>query len=418
MENFLEKHNSKFDRTVFLFLFGILLIPNILHAQNIREHKEEKVFAKDTTKRHIFLGLRYGFGYIFPSDKFVEGDNEEHRVINKYQSFSAKILFQNSGNEKSSWFQVYNHPYLGVGVNVAYFYDIKEMGVPIAIYGFINGPFYRWNKLSFNYEINLGLMGNWRHFNPKNNPYNIAIGAIRTVYLDFGVGLAYRFLPRWEAEFYMGVSHFSNGAIKVPNMGLNTLSPHVEVRYSLHKEQKFNEFKIPPFEKVISLEITAFGGIKNVVSLDSVQVNTQPNYQGVYFPIAGMRTTLNWQISRKSKFGVGLAMTYDGSTDAKIVVENGNMFLKNLPFSYEIRASIYPSYELVIGPFSLVFQPALYLYQKKTRYKLPVFYQRIGFKYTLAHRVTFGFSLRAYRFQVSEFIEWNVGYQFNWKKKK
>ncbi len=418
MRNPLEKHNHKTNLKIFLFLFCSLLMPGFIQAQDSNGRKEEKPTANDTTRNHVFLGIRYGFGYVFPSDRFVEGDNEEHRIINKYQSFSAQVLFQKSGNKKNLWFQAYNHPYLGVGVNVSNFYDVKEMGIPIAIYGFINGSFRRWNRLSLNYEIDIGMMGNWRHFNPKTNPYNIAIGAVRTVYLDFGIGVSYRFLPRWEAEAYFGVSHFSNGAMKIPNMGLNTLSPHIEVRYSLRKPQNFGKLKMPPFEKVFSLEITTFGGVKNVISVGSVQVNTQSGYRGIYFPIAGIRTTLNYQITRKTKLGVGLAMTYDGSTDATIIVDGGNMFLEDLPFSYGIRASIYSSYELVMGPFSMVFQPALYLYQKKTPNALPVFYQRIGLKYTLAHHVTFGFTLRAYRFQVSEFIEWNLGYQFNWKKKR
>ncbi len=406
-----KKQHNKSTLLFLLFIFSILLFSSPLQAQIEPGEKTQR--KKDSVNRQISLGFFYGYGYVFPSDKFVEGDNEQHKIINRYQSFSARLLFQNAGKGEKAWYGTYDYPYLGVGICVSDFFDYKEMGIPIAIYGFINGPFHRWNKLAFNYEIDLGLMGNWHHFNPENNPYNIAIGAIRTVYIDLGVGLSYRFLPRWEAELDMGVAHFSNGSIKVPNWGLNTLSPRVEVRYHISKRQPFKKYKIIPFKKTTSLDFTIFGGVKNVVHLDSAEVNIQPDYQGVYFPIAGFRTTFNWHITHKSKFGLGMAMTYDGSTDAQIVVENNNMFLKNLPFSYGVRISIFPSYELVMGPFSLLFQPGFYLYRKKAPDQVPEFYQRIGFKYTLAHRVTFGVSLRAYRFQVSEFIEWSVGYQLN-----
>ncbi len=412
MSDIKKQQVSKLNLKPFLFFFCLSFLSQVLHAQ-------ERVTAKksDTVNRHISVGLLYGYGYIFPSDKFVKGDNEKHRRINRYQTFSARVMFQNSGKEKNPWYQFYDNPYLGLGVCVSDFYDIREMGVPIAIYGFINGPFHRWNKLTFSYEIDLGMTGNWRHYNPVTNPYNIAIGATRTVYLHLGVGLAYRFSPNWETEFNVGVAHFSNGAIKVPNYGLNTLSPRIELRYKIHSESVLQKYKAPPFTRTNSLEFTTFISFKNSVLLDSVLVNTLEGYQGIYFPIYGFRATYNWQISRKSKFGVGLGFVYDSFKGSHIVVEDGKLLIEPLPMSYALRVSIYPSYELVIGPFSLLFQPALYVYRKRYLYELPAFYQRIGFKYTLAHHVTFGFNLRAYDFQISEFIEWSVGYQLNWPHK-
>ncbi len=407
-----KRHNRKLIFIPFLSLFYFLFVPCFIQAQDSTLNKKEP-----SRKKNILVGALYEYGYIFPSVKFLQGDNLEHMRIDKYQSFSARIMFQNSGREKNPWYQLYGYPYLGLGVWVSDFYDIREMGVPIAIYGFINGPFHRWNNLTFRYEIDLGMTGNWRHFNPVSNKYNIAIGAERTVFIHLGIGLAYRFSPHWEAELNMGVAHFSNGAIKVPNWGLNTFSPRMEVRYNIHGNAVLKEYEQPPFKRIMSLEITPFVAIKNVVMLDSVDVNTIPDYQGVYFPVYGLRTTFNWQISHKSKFGVGMALTYDESKDFGIAVENGKLILKRLPLLHGIRASIYPSYELVIGPFSLLFQPGIYIYRQQYHFQVPEFYQRIGFKYTLAHHVTFGFSLRAYNFQVSEFIEWGVGYQFNWMKK-
>ncbi len=406
-----KENRGVFRIILMIFALVVFVAPVKSNAQ------DTTTLSHDKMRRNILIGLFYGYGYVFPSGKFVEGDNEEHRPINYYVTSSARIIFQNFGDEKANWYRYYAYPYLGVGVDVANFFDVKEMGIPIAIYGFINGPFHRWKNLAFNYEIDLGLTGNWHHFNPETNPYNVAIGAERTVFIHAGIGMSYRFMPHWEADFNVGVEHFSNGAIKVPNMGLNLLMPRLELRYCIHGSPRLEAYDIPSFRRVLSLELTPFGGIKNVVNLDSVQVNPLPNYQGVFLPVFGIRTTLNWQISPKSKFGIGLAFTFDGSEDYTIVVEGGKMYLKLLPFTHGFRASIYPSYELVIGPFSLLFQPAFYLYRKHFPGQVPIFYQRIGFKYTLAHKVTFGLSLRAYRFQVSEFIEWSVGYQLNWHRK-
>ncbi len=379
-------------------------------------YSQDSIPTTKKSKTKYSLGLMYGFGYIFPSDKFVEGINKKHTPIDKYEIFSTRIMFQNTKTEKNPWYQDYGYPYLGIGILVGDFFDKKEMGTPISIYGFINGPFVRWKKLSLGYEIDLGLAGNWKHYNLINNQYNIAIGAERTVIFHAGDGIRYQFLPNWEAELNVGVAHFSNGAIKVPNYGLNTLDPRIEFRYHVHGLPEMKKVPLPPSPKIKSLEFTAFAGIKNVVMLDSVKVNTRSDYRGVYFQIVGFRTTFNWQISRKSKFGVGAAITYDGLRNAQIIVEKGRFLIVPTSFVYGMSISFYPSYELVIGPFSLVFQPGIYVYRKWCYNHTPTFYQRIGFKYTLAHHVTFGFNLRAFNFQVSEFIEWSVGYQLNWKK--
>ena len=87
-------------------------------------------------------------------------------------------------------------------------------------------------------------------------------------------------------------------------------------------------------------------------------------------------------------------------------------------FSDKIFLSIYPSYELVINKVSIIIQPAFYLYRKKLVNQTPVFHQRVGLKYHFTDHLFIGITLVAYKFHVSEFIEWNIGYRLKWHTKK
>ena len=391
-----------------LFLFSTSFVTNSLRAQGTAGIHQKKL-----PKKYV-LGFLYENGSVFQTNPFVKGDNTEKVPIKNYQAFSGRIMFRTTG--KKQWHQLYGYPYWGFGVHVSDFYNPEEMGVPIALYAFLNAPFHRWNKLSLNYEIDFGVTGNWKHFNPVNNRYNVAIGAGETVYIHVGAGLTYTFSNRWEAELGIGLAHFSNGALKLPNFGLNTFSPRVEIRYKVHGTPVLKKQKITPFKKSGSLNFTAFTGLKNVL-FDSTQVNITTRYRGIYFPVFGFKTTFNYQISHKSKFGIGIAASYDGSVNARVAVDKGELEVKDLPFSEKLRLSIYPSYELVMGPYSLLLQPGFYIFRKQFPRQVPVSYQRIGLKYTFTNHITVGISLRAYDFHVSDFIEWNVGYQFNWNKK-
>ncbi len=390
-----------------LFFFSTLLASSTIQAQDTTALQHKK-----SPKQYV-LGFLYENGYVFQTNPFVIGDNTEHVPIKNYQAFSGRIMFQTTG--RKPWHQIYGYPYWGFGIHVSNFYNPEEMGVPVALYAFLNAPFHRWNNLSLNYEIDFGITGNWRHFNPVNNRYNVAIGAGETVYIHVGAGLSYAVSNRWETELSIGLAHFSNGALKLPNFGLNTFSPRIEIRYKVHGKPVLKKQETAPFKKFSSLEFTAFTGLKNVL-FDSAQVNVTTKYQGIYFPVFGFKTTFNYQISHKSKFGVGIAVSYDGSVNARVAVDKGELEVTDLPFSEKLSVSIYPSYELVMGPYSLLVQPGFYIFHKQFPHQVPVSYQRIGLKYTFSNHVTVGISLRAYNLHVSAYIEWSLGYQLNWNK--
>jgi len=366
-----------------------------------------KIPGHNALRKFSLQGM-YQMGYVFATNPFLKGINIESERIKAFQAFSLKFSEQTTG--KKDWDQLYKYPQYGAGLYVADFFNPEEIGVPIAVYGFFNAPFKRWNKLTFNYEIGFGATFHWKAFNPVTNQYNVAIGSRESFLIDAGLNLEYLLTKRIELEGGFSLTHFSNGALKKPNFGINTLAPKISLKYNFYDKPVFLKQPIPAFKSKNEWLISAFGGLKNVI-FDSANITILEKYEGVDFPVFGISTIFNRQVSYKSKFGIGATFSYNGAVNAQAAVEKNDLEAETGNFGEKILVSIYPSYELVINKASIILQPAFYVYRRKLLNQSPVFHQRIGLKYYITNRLFAGITLVDYKFHVSDFIEWNIGYR-------
>jgi sensor histidine kinase YesM len=132
-----------------LLIFIVILIPVYTMAQ---ADSIENSLQKE--RKYISLQSEYQRGHVFATNDFLRGLNTEYDRIDDFQTFSIKFSTQTTG--KKLWEQLYNYPAWGLAIYTADFQAPEEIGYPIAIYGFFNGPFRRWEKVSFNYELGFG----------------------------------------------------------------------------------------------------------------------------------------------------------------------------------------------------------------------------------------------------------------------
>ena len=352
----------------------------------------------------------YQQGSVFSTNDFFKYHNNaaEPAELSEFQHFSLKYAKQTTGDEL--WEQLYKYPNWGFGMSVIDFYNPTQIGVPIALYAFMNAPFVRWKKSSFNYELSFGPSFNWQAYDPINNKYNVAIGAGEAFFIDAGLNLVFELDNHLDLITGFSLTHFSNGALKIPNSGINTIAPKIGLKYNLNNRPKLKKQVVPKFNKKNELLITTFIGAKNIVFTDSVSKDILEQYEGVLYPIFGISATFNRQISYKSKIGFGVNLVYNSSANVKPTIdENSKPFDGRI--ADKLQISVYPSYELTVHKISLILQPAFYIYRKKGNYLSPVFHQRIGLKYYLSKDIFMGITLRDYSFHVSDFIEWNIGYK-------
>jgi len=394
-----------------IFTFSLLLSIT-LTAQTTSDTISKKNVWEN---KNIIVG--YQNGYVFSTNDFLRGRNAQATKLDEYQDFYLKISKQTNGEKL--WEQIYNYPEWGFGAYVADFYNPQEIGTPIALFGFLNAPFVRWDKGAFNYELSFGATANWKSFNPITNQYNNAIGAGQSFFIDAGLNLDFELTKNIDLVTGFSLTHFSNGALKIPNSGINSIAPKVSLRYNLYEKPEFIKQTLPKFDPRNELEFSAFVGAKNLVFVDSVSSDIIEQYEGLLYPVFGFTTCFNRQVSRKSKFGLGINFVYNSTVNAEEaakIATNTNDFDPVVgPLADKIQISIFPSYELVVNRLSLILQPAVYLYRKKTLNQSPAFHQRIGLKYYFDNDIFIGMTLRDYAFHVSDFIEWRIGYRITGK---
>ncbi len=202
----------------------ILLIPLIAKGQHGSSGIRKKSFLQN-----LSFTAGYQNGYVFATNDFLRGNNIESDKINAFHAFSLKLSTQATGEKL--WEQIFKYPSWGIGVSVIDFYNPEEIGVPVALYGFFNAPFKRWNRWSLNYEIGFGATFNWKSFNPVKNKYNVAIGAGESFLIEAGLSMHYHLTNRFELESGFSLTHFSNGALK-----------KTQFRYQHHRAQ--NKFEV------------------------------------------------------------------------------------------------------------------------------------------------------------------------------
>ncbi|HHB51803.1 MAG TPA: hypothetical protein ENK75_01980, partial [Saprospiraceae bacterium] len=289
----------------------------LLHFIPILNFAQSKSITNNNDKGTFSILAMYQNGYVFQTNKFLRGSNSEKDTINAFQA--AAIKFSKQTNGDNQWEQIYNYPNYGIGIYLADFYNPEEIGTPFSFFGFFNAPFKRWEKSSFNYELGFGATFNWKSFNPLTNKYNIALGAGESFLIDLGINFQYNLTNKIDLITGISLTHFSNGALKKPNYGLNTIAPKISLKYKFYNQIDFNKQEIEKYFPQNEWLITIFGGVKNVI-FDSVNIDIIDKYQGVYFPVMGITTAINRQITYKSKIGLGMSLSYNGVINAQVAV--------------------------------------------------------------------------------------------------
>ncbi len=365
--------------------------------------------------RYHFFTLKYNHGMVLNTNDFVNGNNKHERNIDSYQSITLGFGKQTDG--RYEWEHVHNFPNFGVAFYTAKFNSGSELGYPNALYGFYKAPFHRWNRSALMFQVGFGLTYNWRPYDKDDNPFNVAIGSYRTVYIDLGAEYNYYLTPHWILTAGVEATHFSNGAIQKPNKGLNLFAPYVAVGYALKPTPRFERRYDIAFQKSNEVYFAIGMGIKREEFDTTKYVGLNDAYQGVMYRMFSVSSAFMRQVGHKSKVGVGVDVTYDEWLGSDIEVKaNGDA--KKLMSDHLIdrfSLGMYGSHEYCISRLSIVTQLGVYLWRKDVPNKKPQMYQRAGLKYHFKNDLFVGINIFAHNLSQADFIEWNAGYRIPWK---
>lgn len=354
------------------------------------------------------------WGWVIPTNGFVKGNNSEHKAISQCYAHSLRLTKHTSGDKP--WHSLYDFPSFGIGIFKAAFNVPNQLGEPTALYLFLTKPIFTSGKYTLYGDYSLGVAFNWLHFTAKH-PERTAIGAAASCYIDASFLLKREISEHFDFGVGLSISHFSNGAMKKPNHGLNVLSSKITFDYFPKKKKQHHFSSAENFDSHFLDIWTFFAGSHNVLTVFSSEQVNQPYDSRSYFVIGADRRLLK-RFNLKHSFGAGIGIGYDQYVGTSYRIFSREPHFYEVNHVERLNFSTYLSYEYRIHRLGLVIEPGIYLYKSELD-ESPLFFQRIGLRYYANDNIFAAINLRAAKFSVAQYIEWSIGYALpNHKTKK
>ena len=333
---------------------------------------------------------------------FLYAQHLELQLFNAhFPAFEFSVEKQTFGRQ--SWERAYNYPILGVTLFYSPLGNNPILGSAFALMPFINFPLYKKKAFTFGFRFSLGAGYLTKKFDRISNYKDIAIGSHINAAINLLLEARYRISEYFTLTGGISFQHFSNGSLKTPNYGLNAPFVNIGLAFKPVRENKDigDRYIAPtePFSTIVrnSIEFNIGGalGYKNMTSELGHNYFVYHLFENTFF-----------RVSRKSKVGMGLDLSYDES-QKKILEMASNP--ANSPFQI-LRPGVNAAYELMLGRLGFITNLGIYLSGKeKTNGPL---YEKVCFQYDFLKNF-FAHVLLKVHFGRADYIGWGIGYKFD-----
>ncbi len=352
-------------------LFGLFLFFTTLVAQ-----EKDNDFG---------IQLNYHYGFISPHNVLVNEIVKGHTQMTEFSFFK-----QTTG--KNQWEQFYNYPKIGISSVVINSGNDESLGNIYGLFPFVEFPLNHW-KIKWNIKFGYGVGYIEKPFDRVTNYKNLVIGTHLNALIFFDNNWSIPVSKNLNTSVGLSLTHFSNGSIKRPNLGINIFAMNVGLNYNFGNTT-LNEKSDEKRDRNLSQMVVATTGFKEI---DPIGGNKYMVYNVSYNAIK--------VVSNKSSFGVGADFFYNSSLEPLIVrLQNEDLGKKG-----NINVGLSGIYSLDLGKISMLFQTGGYVYRSYLQDK--AVYTRIGTRYRFSGKLFFNLSLKTHFF-VADFIEYGIGYKF------
>jgi hypothetical protein len=336
----------------------------------------------------VLFETKANYGFVIAHHKTMT-----HLSTNHFPSFEIAMGKQTSG--KKYWEEIYKYPIKGIMFYYSTLGNNEILGNAYAIMPYLNFPWAEGKRCSFNFRFAAGLGYITRPFNRTDNFANNAIGS----HINAAINLLFEFRwspwPRVTFNTGIGISHFSNGALKTPNLGINipAISAGVSFKPEKAEVQKLKN-NVDPFSKKMEFRIIGAFGLSNLNYCDTRM-----------FPSYTLSTYMLKPLSWKRKIGGVFDIFYN--TEVKEFLLNSGDTIKNDLAIIRPAVSFVHIYEF--SRLSFILQVGCYLY---TKYKGDGYiYERIGLQFLISKHLQANLSMKIHIAKADN-VEFGFGYRF------
>ncbi len=362
---------------MFLKRIFILLFFFCLSVTSVFSQKQNSKYSID---------VNYARGYIFLHHQKII-------YLNRNDPQNIIISWNKHTFGEKEWERAFNNPSYGLSFG---YQDFRNEHLGKAYGLFLNYTTYLYKK-KLALQIGDGLSYMTKPYNKVTNNKNLYIG---TKFLNgFYLSLQYREPNLFtNIGFQTGIlfSHYSNGKVKSPNLGINSFLLQAGVNYSFGYVKKSRPIceKEAVFSKRIRYNLEVKSGVNEFVVGSGVK------------PFYVMSLYANKRLSRKN--GISVGGEYFISNAQKEWLKYRQAFnpeWKDKPIDSK-RVGVFIGHDLYFNKLSFMTQIGYYLYNK-TEKEYP-YYERIGFKYQLHKNIFCSLGLKVHIVKAEQ-LEFGIG---------
>lgn len=331
---------------------------------------------------------------------FLIGKRPQVSGLPQSHTFATEFSFVVHPSGKKKWHTTYDFPSIGATLFGASVGNKEILGNFYGSYAFIEFPLLKTKKYQLLTKLGNGLVYSSKIYDPILNPKNSVISTHLNTVVCLGIKNQF-VLGRNYFSIGLDLTHCSNGAFKVPNIGINM--PFVSLGYEHQftnpsnkntSKDSLREVSIP-FRKLLL-------GVSGVFSAKEIF----PTGQG-RLPVYGSSIFLRYFQNSKVGWEVSLdVISKQILTKYKPEIPKNQLDL--------IQVGLYAGYLLPLDHLHFVIGMGVNIRDKFVPEGM--FYHRIGTRYYFNNGIHLNVVLRS-NWAKADFAEWGIGYTFNYKKK-
>ncbi len=281
-------------KNYFVFFLLLFLGANILIAQNT------PVLIESST--YFGSPLKHSPKILYDTRRFSIGQDVE-------------IQWQTLGQKK--WQEKHNYPRLGLQVLFMNIGEPDTLGISLGILPNISFYLIQQAKYNVRFQFSYGLAYLNKRYHDIDNPLNNAISSSINANVMVKLENQFQVHPKWWLKFGANLIHYSNGANKIPNLGINIGTFNVGLSY---RPKPLDDFA-KETAGIVRFNYSKWGGDLQM----GVGYREREEARGPIYPIYNVAGAVVYRLNLTNHMRVGVEYEYN-----KGVFDFGkNIFLFN-----------------------------------------------------------------------------------------
>lgn len=332
-------------------------------------------------------------GQVFKGFVIAHSPKVQHLIKATPEGF--ELNFQKELNGTQYWESLYNKPIINYGLS---YYDLnndEQLGKLIIGSAAVDIPLARKEHTNLFFRIGTGVVFSTNPYDRETNNQNTMIGSPLTFLIQSRFTYEILLGEHFKLTPNINITHASNGALSLPNRGINMLTANIGCSYRLTESQKADFTVVEPS---ITQKYTFYGLLSTGQHTFSLQNREAAPFFN--FALIGQKF-----INQKSDLQFGLE--YFHSLALKNDLRDSWFQRQKNETPDFRRAGVLIGHELKANRIGFIAQFGAYIYNP-SKSKQPV-YQRYGLKYKFLQHGVAQIGLKVHS-ATAEAIEFSIGY--------